>query len=252
MESMAEKMPMGNVACDERRTGMKFFYLFALMMPIFQFACFERCDSPLLMAVAKEVSEEELASGETQALIDEMLAIARGERLEMEKRIMVGLATPQIGMSKRIILVDIGIDDQRKDLGTLVAYINPEILSVSEEKEAGREGCYSVDKRVCGIVSRPAKIKIRALDREGKVVCQELMGFTARIFQHELDHLNGVRFPDRVGREGMLHWVEEEEYPLYRKEWQEWQRRCPWETWLAMKEGRLYSNPNNGNEENEE
>jgi peptide deformylase len=198
---------------------------------------FETLPSHILSSVAEEVTEKELPSQELQGFIHEMLEVARGEREEMGKKVMVGLAAPQLGVAKRIILVDVNVDSDRKNLGRLVVYINPEILSASEEREEGREGCFSLDQRLWGIVSRPMRIKIRALNPQGESISEELSGFTARIFQHEFDHLNGILFPDRIGKDGVLHWVEEQEYSLYRNQWNQWQKKCPWETWLAMKEG---------------
>jgi peptide deformylase len=197
-------------------------------------------ESYLLQTRALEVPVEEILSKETQEIIDQMFEVARGERAAVEKRVMVGLAAPQIGISKRIILVDTGVDIDRKALGALTAYINPEITWYSPEKVDGREGCFSVDSRVAGIVSRSVTIRIQAFDREGKVVTLTFSGMTARIFQHEVDHLEGIRFPDRVGPEGKLQWVEADEYPRYRENWEHWDRPCPWDLWVAMKEGRPY------------
>lgn len=192
---------------------------------------------PLLNMRAKEVPLEEILSDEVQADIERMLRIAGGERGDTEKRVMVGLAAPQVGISKRIILVDMGIGSDRKELGKLSVFINPEITWYSPEFEEGREACYSVDGRVAGIVSRAKAIAITAYDREGNPVASELSGFTARIFQHEVDHLEGIRFPDRVGPDGKLHWVEEWQYPDYRNQWQSWPCTCSWDRWVVMKEG---------------
>ncbi len=190
---------------------------------------------PLLQMRATEVPIEEIRSDETQAMIDQMMQVARGERTDAEKRPLIGLAAPQIGIAKRIIIVDIGVDNERKDLGDLMVFINPEIIWSSEEEVDGREGCFSVDGRVAGIVSRSDAIRITAFDRDGMLFVRDFSGFTARIFQHELDHLNGIRFPDRVGKEGKLHWVEESEYPDYRKNWETWERQCSWGLWESMK-----------------
>ena len=141
------------------------------------------------------------------------------------------------------ILVDIGFDTEKRNLGELTAFINPEILWSSSEIVYGREGCFSVDSRILGIVPRAQSIKIRALDRQGNPIVAEYSGFTARIFQHELDHLNGIRFPDRVGPEGKLHWVDPGRYLEYRNNPDNWECLCPWETWLAMKEGKPFSPP---------
>ncbi len=198
----------------------------------------------LLQTDSAEVPFDEILSGETQAIIDRMFEVARGERNDTgENRVMVGLAAPQIGICKRIVLVDTGVDSERKELGTLMAFINPEITWYSDEVVEGREGCYSVDSRVVGIVPRAQAIRIKALDRQGVPVDAEFSGFTARIFQHEVDHLNGIRFPDRVGSEGKLHWVEDSEYSKYKENCANWNCQCPWNLWVAMKDGNPYSPP---------
>jgi peptide deformylase len=191
-------------------------------------------DHPVLRMRAIEVPIEEISSLEIQDLIDQMLEIAKGERVDVQKKVMVGLAAPQLGVPKRIILVDMGIDANRKDLGQLVAYINPVILWRSEETEMGREGCYSTD-HLHAVVPRASKVRISAYDRLGQSIEQELTGFTARIFQHEVDHLDGIRFPDRVGPTGKLLWVEDDEYQAYRENWQNWPKICPFGVWLKMR-----------------
>ena len=194
-----------------------------------------------LRMVVPAVLVDEIQSEKIQAAIDVLLQVARGERGGTEKSVAVGLAAPQIGIPLRIILVDIGVDIDRRNLGQLTAYINPEIVSVSKDLVYGREGCFSVDERVAGVVSRSSVIHIKAYDRSGNEVYQEFSGMTARIFQHEIDHLDGIRFPDRVGEDGVLHWVEENQYPEYRKNWQNWPNSCPWSIWQEMKDGIPYS-----------
>jgi peptide deformylase len=193
---------------------------------------------PLLQMRALEVPLEAILSDETRSDVDRMFEAAGGERSDIEKRTLVGLAAPQIGILKRIILVDIGIGSDRREFGQLIVYVNPEIVWASEEIVYGREGCFSIDSHVAGIVPRSERIQIRALDRSGAPVEAEFSGFTARIFQHEMDHLEGIRFPDRVGPEGKLHWVEEDQRAEYRDRWETWECACPWEFWLAMKAGR--------------
>ncbi len=192
-------------------------------------------EAPLLQERADEVSREELLSEGCQKLIDELFQVALGEREDLGGRVMVGLAAPQVSVSKRIILVDLGVSVNRKELGELKVYVNPEIVWQSEESEIGREGCYSVDSSLCGLVERSSCIKIKAWDRFGELLEEELSGFTARIFQHEVDHLNGIRFPDRVGPNGILHWVEAAEYADYRENFESWPNICPWSKWVEMK-----------------
>ncbi len=198
---------------------------------------------PSLTMIAQEVPLIEIESTEIQSIIDRMFHIAQGERTDPNQRVMVGLAAPQIGISKRIILVDIGFDNEKKELGELTAFINPEILWASPEIVEGHEGCFSVDPRILGIVPRAQMIKIRAFDRHGNQIVAEYSGFIARIFQHETDHLNGIRFPDRVGPMGKLHWVENDRHEDYRKKWEHWDCPCPWDLWISMKEGKPFTPP---------
>ncbi len=208
---------------------------------------------PLLQKVASEVAPDEILSEKIQSIVEQMFAVARGERGEGKKLLMVGLAAPQIGISKRIILVDVGIDTKDRTPGSLEVFINPEILWSSPAVAEGKEGCYSVDSRVVGIVSRSTDIRIKALDREGNPVETELSGYTARIFQHELDHLDGIRFPDQVGLQGGdLHWVEETDYSEYKENWERWDRKCSKELWDDMKAGRPFSAPLDNKEDNPE
>ena len=193
-------------------------------------------EDPILNTRAAEVPLHEIPLSDIQSIIDRLFEAAKGERTDPTQRGLVGLAAPQIGVSKRIILVDMSVTSERNFFGNLKAFINPEILWQSEEILWDREGCYSVDRRIGGIVPRSEKIRLIAYDRQGNPIQEEVSGFTARIFQHEIDHLNGIRFPDRVGKEGVLHWVEACEFVDYRKNWQTWQTRCSWDKWLEMKE----------------
>ena len=104
----------------------------------------------------------------------------------------VGLAAPQVGVSKRIIVVS---PNARR--GEERVYINPEIIESSPEKEIGLEGCLSLPGISCE-VQRSKKIKFKALDLNGVEQAEELLNFPARVIQHEIDHLNGVLIIDRV------------------------------------------------------
>ncbi len=182
-----------------------------------------------------EVPVSEIQSKEIQDLVDWMLKISSGERNDPEQGGLVGLAAPQVGIFKRIIIVDVGVDTKRKEWGELKVYINPRITQQSSELVTDREGCFSVDSHVCGLVPRAKWVKIAAFDREGNPIQEEHFDYTARIFQHEIDHLDGKRFPDRVGQNGTLHWVELDEYPEYRLKWENWPVLFLWEDWIAMK-----------------
>src|SRR3989304_4277124 len=135
---------------------------------------FVRPNDPVLSQRASEVTRAEIDSPETKEAIERMLKVAYGEQKDSGKPLLVGLAAPQIGISKRIILVDVGArgKGEKDELGDLGVYIDPVVIKQSEEENEWYEGCFSTD-RVCGIVSRPTKITIRALTRDGQVVEEE-------------------------------------------------------------------------------
>lgn len=135
-------------------------------------------DEPILRKVSKEVKEFDNNLG---LLLDDM-------RDTMYAADGVGLAAPQIGLLKRIFVIDIGEG--------LTEFINPEIVSVNGE-QFGEEGCLSVPKRY-GHVRRPFTVTLKAQDRHGKwfeMTGEELM---ARAMLHEYDHLDGKLFVDLV------------------------------------------------------
>lgn len=100
----------------------------------------------------------------------------------------VGLAAPQIGISKRVIVVDVG------DESGLIEMVNPEIIE-KEGEQLGPEGCLSIPD-LNGDVRRAQRIKLRGFDRNGQPFEMEATDFLARAFQHEVDHLNGILFTD--------------------------------------------------------
>jgi peptide deformylase len=115
----------------------------------------------------------------------------------------VGLAAPQIGLSERLIVVEYyehDEDEENEEAPKKVwAVLNPEIVKASEEKVLGVEGCLSIPGLV-GEVERHEAIQVKGLNRHGKPIKIKAKGWLARIFQHEIDHLNGVLFPDRATR----------------------------------------------------
>ena len=106
----------------------------------------------------------------------------------------VGLAAPQVGILRRVVVVDVS-----EDGSGLMELVNPEIVEV-EGEQTGREGCLSVPGRQ-GVVRRPMKVRVRAFDRKGREIEVEAEGFAARAICHEVDHLDGVVYVDKMERE---------------------------------------------------
>lgn len=109
----------------------------------------------------------------------------------------VGLAAPQVGILKRIVVIDVDMEEANP-----IIMINPEILEVSEETQTGEEGCLSVPGK-SGVVTRPMKVKARALNLNMEPYEIEGEGLLARAICHELDHLDGILYVSKV--EGELH-----------------------------------------------
>lgn len=134
---------------------------------------------PVLRSKAKKVDE---VTKKTNDLIDNLFDT-------MYEEDGVGLAAPQVGILKRIAVIDIREENQ-------VILINPEIIE-EEGKAIMEEGCLSIPGET-GDVIRSQKIKVRSLNREGKEIEFVAEGFEARAIQHEMDHLNGILFVDKI------------------------------------------------------
>ena len=108
----------------------------------------------------------------------------------------IGLAAIQVGEPKRVITMDLAKKDDPKDPQV---FINPEILWTSEDKAIYEEGCLSIPEYYSD-VERPAQVKVKYLDLEGKARELEASGLLATCLQHEIDHLNGVLFIDHLSK----------------------------------------------------
>ena len=147
---------------------------------------------PVLRRKAREVKEFD---SKLQTLIDDLIDT-------MREAPGVGLAAPQVSVSERVIVVEytepeeVEEGQEPKEVEPkLYVLVNPEIVKSSTETEIGVEGCLSVPLLV-GEVERATTLKIRGQNRRGKPVRLKAEGWLARIFQHEIDHLNGVLFTD--------------------------------------------------------
>ena len=111
----------------------------------------------------------------------------------------VGLAAPQIGISKRIIVLEVANNTRypNADSIALNILINPQITEASEQTEMGWEGCLSLPG-LRGKISRASRINYQAVNEKGQRVQATVKGFHARIIQHEIDHLEGILYPQRL------------------------------------------------------
>ncbi len=143
----------------------------------------EMLGSEVLRTPAEEVAE-----------VDDELRRLIGDMFEtMYRAEGVGLAAPQVGISRRVIVVDVH-DDEVKPF----ALVNPRLVESSKETEKGEEGCLSIPG-LAAAVERAAHVVVEGLDRDGNPLRVEGGGLLARCLQHEIDHLDGVLFIDRVG-----------------------------------------------------
>ncbi|MCB0199323.1 MAG: peptide deformylase [Caldilineae bacterium] len=109
----------------------------------------------------------------------------------------IGLAAPQVGVSQRVIVIELEEDEEDPQSGTLYEFVNPEIVYASEAELEGEEGCLSIPN-IVGDVWRSQKVVVKGQNRFGKPQKIEAEEWLARVFQHEIDHLNGVLFLDHV------------------------------------------------------
>jgi peptide deformylase len=141
---------------------------------------------PVLRQVAKPVNRFD---GTLQALIDDMFETMRAAP-------GVGLAAPQVGESVRLFVAEWPEDEEDPESVKSYAIVNPVIARAKGEEEA-EEGCLSVPGYV-GDVWRATEVVVKGKDRHGKKIRLRVNGWLARVFQHEIDHLDGVLFIDRV------------------------------------------------------
>ena len=132
---------------------------------------------------------------EVRQLAEDMMAATLDWEASREHEHGVALAAVQVGQLYRVIVVREDFEDKtNRQFGV---FINPEIVKTEGEPEEDLEGCLSV-KNVYGAVARYPKVKIKALNLDGQMVRLTVQGFLARVFQHEIDHTNGLMFVDRV------------------------------------------------------
>ena len=146
--------------------------------------------SPVLRQRAPAVARVDDA---VRRLVDDLFETMRAAK-------GVGLAAPQVGASQRVAVVDVGVE-----FPPPLVLINPRIVESGAEVEVAEEGCLSIPE-IFGDVERPALVTLEALDRDGEPYRVTVSGYKARAVQHEIDHLDGILFLDRLSavKRGLL------------------------------------------------
>ena len=157
-----------------------------------------RMGHPVLRKRTVLVQPDEIDTPSMQRLIDDMFDT-------MNEYVGIGLAAPQVHQERRLFVA--GVDDPNSTMQPVVM-INPEIEVIDDEKEEDWEGCLSIPD-IRGKVIRAKNIRVRFLDRHGRLQQLTATGFPARVIQHETDHLNGVLFVDRMTSFESLTFLEE-------------------------------------------
>ena len=129
-----------------------------------------------------------------EAVTDDVRRLVRDMIDTMYDAEGIGLAAPQVGISERILVVDVGDEDENRQVHAL---INPVIVEFGKETEKASEGCLSIPG-IEEMVTRPARVTVEALNPDGEPVRIEAEGLLARALQHEVDHLDGILFIDRL------------------------------------------------------
>jgi peptide deformylase len=142
---------------------------------------------PVLRQKAQKVRHGDKSVGK---LIDDMVET-------MHEANGLGLAANQVSVLQRVVVVELPPDEEDPQSGKLFALVNPEIVSFSQDQLIGEEGCLSIPYYY-GEVARAESVVVRARDRKWHEVKIKATGMLARAFQHEIDHLNGVLFIDRM------------------------------------------------------
>jgi peptide deformylase len=158
-----------------------------------------RMGHPVLRAKARAVSPADVRTGAFQKLVDDMIET-------MVEYHGVGLAAPQVHEGVRLFVADLGAREEEST--DPIAIVNPEIVTVGADIVDDWEGCLSIPD-IRGRVPRAREIKVRALDRHGELIELHAQNFSARVIQHETDHLDGVLFFDRMKAFDSLTFLDE-------------------------------------------
>jgi peptide deformylase len=150
-----------------------------------------RIGHPVIRAAASPVPPGDIASSGFQRFIDDMI-------VTMHEYEGVGLAAPQVHVSLRVAVIEVRASDERSHTAVpLTVLVNPVVTPLGEKRLHALEGCLSIPG-LRGVVPRFERLRLEALDRNGRPFAAEASGFFARVLQHECDHLDGKVYLDRM------------------------------------------------------
>ncbi len=164
---------------------------------------------PLLRQTARRIEQAELSNPALQRLAGDMIETMHAED-------GIGIAAPQVGALLQLAVIEMGDDSERYEEAEdfpLTVFVNPVVTVLDEAEQEFWEGCLSVPN-LRGLVPRPRSVRVDFMDLEGKPWSLEAEGFLATVLQHELDHLQGVLFVDRIRDMTKLATIEQ-----YRRFW---------------------------------
>jgi peptide deformylase len=147
-------------------------------------------------SLRKKSSKIKVVDEKIRQLINDMIEAGLDWEDSRQYEVCVGLAAVQVDQLKRVVILRTDVPEDRK----FTILINPKIIKVYGEPELDFEGCLSV-KDVYGVVPRYPKVKVQALDENGKDIRITAEGFDARLIQHEVDHVEGIVFVDHIADE---------------------------------------------------
>ena len=181
---------------------------------------------PLLRTICQPILKKDLRKTSVQLEIEAMIDYVYGNNNKGKSRdrastMTVGLSANQVGINKRISIVDLAIG--RKGYSDLYVLINPEIIWASQTTVENCEGCVNLPT-IWGYVKRSKKVKVKALDRSGNELILTLNGWSAILLQHEIDHLNGKLFINHLDDPKKAHHVEKNDYRKYKTQKKLWKK----------------------------
>lgn len=177
-----------------------------------------------LRNICPPISPKELRSEKVQNNIDALLDFVygrsnKGKGSDRSRPMTIGLSANQVGVMRRISIVDFAI--RRREYSDVHVFINPKIVKHSKTTKIRWEGCVNLPG-IWGEVPRYIWVVVRAFDRWGSEYVIKAKGWQAVLLQHEIDHLNGILFIDRLKNPTRAHLVKEDQYKVYKKEKKNW------------------------------